>query len=166
MRMLAEEKKNGTIEVLLTMPVTAWEIVLGKFTAILAMIAFALLLTLPYYFTISSLGQVDHGAVWCGYLALLFLSGFYISIGIFASSISNNQIVGFLLALLIGILFQFIFEVLATGSTGLSGHILSYLSVGSHYQSMARGVIDSKDIVYFLSFTWLALFLSKKQLKY
>jgi ABC-2 type transport system permease protein len=166
MRMLAEEKKNGTLEVLLTMPVTAWEIILGKFFAILAMIAFALLLTLPYYFTISSLGQIDHGAVWCGYLALLFLSGFYISIGIFASSISNNQIVGFLLALLIGIFFHFIFEALASGSTGLTGRILSYLSVSAHYQSMARGVIDSKDVVYFVSFIWLGLFLSKKQLKY
>ncbi len=166
MRMLAEEKKTGTLEILLTMPVTNWEIVLGKFFSVLAVIAFALLLTLPYYFSVSSLGHIDHGSVWCGYLALLMLSAFYISIGIFASSISNNQIIGFLLTLLIGIFFHFIFEALAGGSSGLLGHILSYLSVASHFQSMARGVIDSKDIIYFLSFIWLGLFMSQKQLKY
>lgn len=165
MRMIAEEKKSGTLEILLTLPVNPAQVILAKFLANLGMIAFALLLTLPYYFTISSLGPVDHGAVWCGYLGLLFLSAFYISIGLFASSITNNQITGFLLSLFIGLFFHIIFEALASTSRGVLAEILSYLSVSAHYQSMAIGVIDSKDLVFFLSFISLGLYLSFNQIK-
>lgn len=166
MRMIAEEKKSGTLEILLTLPVHPVQVIMGKFLANLGMIAFALVLTLPYYFTISSIGLVDHGAVWCGYLGLLFLSAFYISIGIFASSITNNQITGFLLSLFIGLFFHLVFEALASASRGVISEILVYLSVSAHYQSMARGVIDSKDLVYFLSLTGLGLYLSYYQIKH
>jgi ABC-2 type transport system permease protein len=166
MRMIAEEKKSGTLEILLTLPVNNTQVIMGKFLANLGMIAFSILLTLPYYFTISSIGNIDHGAVWCGYLGLLLMSAFYISIGIFASSITTNQITGFLLSLLISLFFHLIFDLLASGMTGIPAEILSYLSLSSHYQSMARGVIDSKDLIYFLSFTAMALYLSIFQIKH
>ncbi|MFW6371169.1 MAG: ABC transporter permease subunit [Bacteroidota bacterium] len=158
MRMIAEEKKTGTIELLLTKPVTDWQLVVGKFLATLLLVLIALALTLPYYFTVWKLGPVDHGAVWSGYLGLILISATYISIGIFASSISNNQIVSFLLALFIGIFFHIIFDVLATSFSGSVGQIFDYLSANTHFESISRGVIDSKDIIYFLSIIFVALF--------
>ncbi len=157
MRMMAEERRSGTIELLLTRPVSDWQVVVGKFLATFILILVALLLTLPYYITVSTLGPIDHGAVWTGYLGLLLMSGAYISIGLFASSISSNQIVGFLLALFIGIFFHIIFEVLAGNISGFFGNLFSYLSMSSHYESIARGVIDTKDLIYFLSIILVGL---------
>lgn len=157
MRLLAEENRSGTIELLLTKPINDWQVIIGKFLSTVILIFIALVLTLPYYITVANIGPVDHGAVWSGYLALLLMSGVYIAIGLFASSISNNQIVGFLLALFIGIFFHIIFSVLAAGFTGFVGSILSYLSMSEHFESMARGVVDSKDLVYFLSLIFLGL---------
>ena len=149
MRMLAEENKSGTIELLLTKAVTDWQIVFGKFLACLLLIVIALVLTLPYYFTVWHLGPIDHASVWTGYLGLILMSATYISIGLFTSSITNNQIVAFLLALFIGIFFHVIFDVLASSISGTLGGIFSYMSVSSHYESISRGVIDSKDLIYF-----------------
>src|SRR4030042_2591092 len=129
MRMIAEENKSGTIKILFTKSVTDWEVVLGKFLACLILIAIALLLTLPYYITVASIGNIDHGAIICGYLGLLFMSMVYISIGLFASSLTSNQIVAFLLSLFIGVFFLIIFDVLASESSGLIGQILDYLSL-------------------------------------
>lgn len=106
MRLLAEENRSGTIELLLTRPVTHWQVVLGKFTATLLLIIISLALTLPYYITVANLGNVDNGAIISGYIGLILMSATYISIGLFTSSISNNQIVGFLLALFIGLFFH------------------------------------------------------------
>ena len=160
MRMIAEEKKSGTLELLLTKPVSDWHFVLGKFTASLLLIIIALVLTLPYYFTVWMLGPVDHGAVWCGYLGMILMSMTYISIGLFASSITNSQIVAFLLALFIGVFFLIIFDVLSSGSTGFMAQLLNYLSISTHYESISRGVIDTKDLFYFLSITFLWLVLA------
>lgn len=164
MKMLAEEKKSGTIELLLTKSVTDWEVLLGKFTAIVGLIIVALLLTLPYYFTIWSIGPIDHGAVWCGYLGMILIAMTYTGIGLFASSITTNQIVAFLLSLFIGVFFLIIFDVIANSFTGTVGYIFSYLSLSTHYESISRGVIDSKDIFYFLSITLLGLFLAETAL--
>ncbi|MEM7103297.1 MAG: ABC transporter permease subunit [Bacteroidota bacterium] len=161
MRMIAEEKRSGTIELLLTKAVSNRQLVLGKFMACLGLIGIALLFTLPYYITISTLGNIDHGAVWCGYLGLLLMSGAYIGIGLFASSITNNQIVAFLLALFIGIFFHFIFGMLASGASGFVGSLLNNLSLSTHFGSITRGVIDTKDLIYFLSLTGLGLFLAE-----
>jgi len=161
MRMIAEENKSGTIELLLTKSVTDWEVVLGKFLACLILIAIALLLTLPYYITVATIGNIDHGAIICGYLGLLFMSMVYISIGLFASSLTSNQIVAFLLSLFIGVFFLIIFDVLASESSGLIGQILDYLSLQTHFESVERGVIDTKDIIYFLSFSLLGLILAE-----
>lgn len=164
MRMLAEENKSGTIELLLTKAVSDWQVVFGKFLACLLLVSIALVFSLPYYITVWKIGPVDHGSVWCGYWGLLLMSATYISIGIFASSITNNQIVAFLLALFIGMFFHIIFDVLAGSSTGFMGELFSYLSVSTHYESISRGVIDSKDIIYFLSIIFTGLVLSEASL--
>lgn len=157
MRLLSEENHSGTIELLLTKPVTDWQVIMAKFLSALLLIFAALVLTMPYYFTVNSLGNVDHGAVFSGYLALLFVSAMYIAIGLFTSSVTGNQIVAYLLALSIGIFFQIIFQMLSTNLTGVLGQVTDYLSVSSHFESMIRGVIDTRDIIYFLSVIFLGL---------
>lgn len=161
MRMLAEERRSGTLELLLTKAVSNRQVVLGKFVACLLMVGIALLFTLPYYFTVSQLGDMDHGATLAGYFGLLLMSAAYIAIGLFASSITNNQIVAFLLALFIGIFFHFLFDVLAAGATGFWGELFSTLSMSRHVDSITRGVLDSKDLVYFLSLTAFGLLLAE-----
>jgi ABC-2 type transport system permease protein len=157
MRMIAEEKKTGTLELLLTKPLTDWQLILGKFLATVLLICIALALTLPYYITVANLGPIDHGAVLTGYLGLILMSATYVSIGIFTSSITNNQIVSFLLALLIGIFFHWIFDMIASSFTGTIGEIFSFLSVSTHYDSVTRGVVDTKDLVFFFSVILLGL---------
>ncbi len=125
------------------------------------LIIITLAFTLPYYFSVARLGNIDHGATISGYLGLILMSSAYISIGLFTSSITNNQIVAFLLALLIGIVFHFILDVLSNGMRGIAGNILNDLSVSKHFDSISRGVIDSKDILFFLGLTALGLFLSE-----
>jgi ABC-2 type transport system permease protein len=164
MRLLAEERKTGTIELLLTKSVSDRQIVLGKFFGAIALVAIALLFTLPYVFTLAYLGNLDQGEVICGYLALMLMSGAYVSIGLWASSVTNNQIVAFLLAITIGLLFHIIFEVLAANFTGIFSAILSYLSLSAHYESISRGVLDSRDIIYFLSIMASGLLLSELSL--
>lgn len=164
MRTMAEENKSGTIELLLTKAVSDWQIVFGKFLACLVLILIALALTLPYYLTVWKLGPVDHGSVLTGYSGLVLMSAAYISIGIYTSSITNNQIVAFLSALLVGIFFHILFDVLASSFTGVMGAIFSYLSMSTHYESISRGVIDSKDLVYFFSIIFLGLVLSETTL--
>ncbi len=161
MKMLAEENKTGTIELLLTKAVSDWQVIFGKFLACLMLVAIALVLSLPYYITVWKLGPIDHSAVWCGYLGLLLMSATYISIGLFASSITGNQIVAFLLALFLGMFFHIIFDVMANNFTGIIGEIFSYLSVSTHYESISRGVIDSKDIIFFLSIIFSGLIFSE-----
>jgi ABC-2 type transport system permease protein len=157
MRQFAEENKTGTIELLLTRPVSDWQVIFGKMMATLLLIVIALAFTIPYYVTVASLGNIDHGATIMGYIGLIFISATYISIGLFASSISNNQIVGFSLALAISILFHFVFGFLAGAAGGFMSEVLYYLSVSSHFESVSRGVIDSKDIIYFVSIIFLSL---------
>lgn len=151
MRLLAEEKKTGTIELLLTKAVTDRQVVLGKFLATLVLILLALVFTIPYVITLSNIGNLDLGATLCGYLGLLLMSFTYIGIGLYSSSITNNQIVAFLLALFIGLFFHIIFDVLAGNFTGIIGEFFDYLSLSTHFDSISRGVLDSKDLIYFLS---------------
>lgn len=164
MKMIAEEKKSGTIELLLTKPVSDFQVVVGKFLSVLLLVAVALALSIPYYITVWAIGPIDHGAVWLGYIGMLLMSMAIISIGIFASSVTNNQIVAFLLSLFIGIFFLIIFNVLSSNFTGSVGLFFNYLSLSTHYESISRGVIDSKDVIYFLSITFLGLFLAQQNL--
>lgn len=157
MRQIAEERRSGTIEMILTKPVSEWQLVCGKFLATFLLICVALLLTLPYYFTVWSLGNIDHGAVWSGYLGLLLMSGAYISIGILASCLTNNQIVAFLLALFTGLFLHIIFGFLSSYMSGTLASVISYLSLSGHFESISRGVIDSKDVIWFLSVIFLGM---------
>ena len=161
MKMLAEEQKTGTLELLLTKAVTERQLILGKFLGSLLLVCIALSATLPYIITVASIGNLDAGGTFCGYLGLFLMSITYTAIGIFASSITTNQIVAFMIALLIGLLFHMIFGILANNFTGTMGHFLDYLSLQSHFESISRGVIDSKDLVYFLSIASLGLFLAE-----
>ncbi len=161
MRMLAEENRGRTIEMLATKAISDWQIVIGKFLACWMLVIVALLCTVPYYISVANLGPIDHGAVIGGYMGLLFISAVYVSIGIFTSSLTSNQIVAILLALFVGIFFQIIFDLLASGMTGTLASILNYLSLNTHYESIARGVVDSKNLIYFISLAFLGLFLAQ-----
>jgi ABC-2 type transport system permease protein len=164
MGLLSEETRSGTIELLLTKPISDWQVILGKFLSTLVLVCIALAFTLPYYITIATLGPLDHGAVWTGYLGLILMSASYIGIGLFASSLSKNQIVAFLVALLIGIFFHIIFGVLAGNFTGFLGGVFTYLNLNTHFESISRGVIDSKDLIYFFSLIALSLILAETNL--
>ncbi len=165
MRTLAEENRSGTIEILITKSVSDWQVVAGKYLACLVLVGIALLCSIPYYFTVSSIASenagVDHGAIFGGYLGLILLSSAYISIGIFASSLTSNQIVAFLAALVITFFFQFLLELIGRGMGGWMGSLLTYLSAGRHFDSIYRGVMDSRDLLFFISVTAVGLFLSQ-----
>lgn len=161
MRQFAEEKRTGTIELLLTKNVSDRQVVLGKFLSCLLMVLIALAFTIPYYVSVSQLGNIDHGATISGYFGLILLSSTFISIGLFASSISNNQIVAFLLALFICFFFHLMFNIIGSGMTGWIGNFFNMLSTSDHYYSISRGVLDTKDIVYFFSVIVLGLFLAE-----
>ena len=158
MKLIAEERSSGTLELILTKPVSDAQLVMGKFLAVLILVILSLILTIPYYITVASIGPIDHGATLLGYLGLLLMSSAYISIGLFASSITGNQIISFLLALFIGIFIHLIFDVISRYFPGFIGNTLNYLSLSTHYESLTRGVIDSKDLIYFASLVLLGLF--------
>jgi ABC-2 type transport system permease protein len=164
MRLLAEERKTGTIELLLTKAVTDRQVVVGKFLAALLLVTIALLFTLPYVITLANIGNLDQGEVISGYLGLLLISASYVSIGLYASSITNNQIVAFLTALFIGLFFHIIFGVLANNFQGIVGEIFNLLSLSAHFESISRGVVDTRDLIYFISIVAIGLLLSELSL--
>lgn len=165
MKMFAEERKTGTIELLLTKSVSDWQVVVGKFLAVFFLILIALALSLPYYVSITYLGEtIDHGEILCGYLGLILMSAAYVSIGIWTSSITSNQMVAFLLAVAIGIPFHFIFHMLGGETSGWISELFHYLSDFNHFGSMQRGVIDTNDVVYFLSIAIGGLLLTEAEL--
>ena len=166
MRAIAEEKKEGTFELLATRPLSDWDILFGKFLACLAIVLLTLLPTLIYYFSIHQLGitngNIDTGAVIGSYIGLVLLTSAFTSIGLFTSSLSNNQIISFTIAVF---LCFFSFSGFDSISSIISlqqiGSFLTELGINQHYQSVSRGVLDTRDLIYFLSFTALFLFLSK-----
>lgn len=163
MRAFAEEKRTGTLEWLFTQPVSDTVILLGKYLAVLGLILLALVLTLPYYFTLISISEhgwkgVDHGAIFCGYLGLLLMSAVYAALGLFASSLTQNQVVAFLTAIALGIFFHLVAGIGAGVTSGWVQDILSWLDMSRHFQAMARGVLDIRDVGYFVSLSLLGLF--------
>lgn len=161
MQLLAEEKKIGTLELLLTKSVTDRQVVFGKFLAAVTMLAIALLFTLPFVITIFSIGNADVGQIISGYFGLLLTGAAFVSIGLYASSLTSNQIVSFLIALIISVFFQFIFGLLSSSLPGVAGEIFDQLSVSTHFESVSRGVLDTRDLFYFASVIFLGLFLSE-----
>jgi ABC-2 type transport system permease protein len=164
MRLIAEEKKAGTLEMLLTKAITDRQVIIGKYLATILLICIALACTLPYVITLSKIGNLDTGGALCGYLALILMSAAYTSIGMFTSSITNNQIVAFLSALFIGLFFHIIFGIIAGSMTGMIGQVINSLSLSVHFESLSRGVVDSKDLIYFGSIIFLGLFLTEVSL--
>jgi ABC-2 type transport system permease protein len=164
MRTLAEEKRSGTFEMLSTKAVSDSQIVAGKFLACFLLVAIALICTLPYYITVSYMGSIDHGGTIGGYLGLLLISATYVSIGIFASSITNNQIIAYLVAMFIAVFFHLIFDLLSEEFRGTTGTVFDYLSARSHFDSLSRGIFDTRDIIYFLSLILTGLLLAQTML--
>ena len=165
MRMLAEEQKEGTLELLATKPLSDFQIVAGKWLAAWLLVAISLALTLPYYVTVANLGNIDHGATISGYLALLLISGAYTSIGIFASSMTGNQIVAFIVSLFIAFFFQMLFGEMASILPGTVSGVAEYLSFNWHFQTLSRGVIGLGNLVYILSIILLGFILATASLK-
>ncbi len=156
MRMFADEKRGGTMELLLTKPLTDMQIILSKFSAGVILVLLSLLPTIIYYFSVYQLGNpvgnIDSGGAWGSYIGLLFLGASYVSIGVFASSLTENQIVSFLIALFLCLAMFIGFDQLAeVGNFAESSLFILNLGINEHYISMSRGVVDSRDIVYFIS---------------
>lgn len=168
MRLISEERKTGTIEQLLTMPVKNYEVVLGKFLAALGIVIVGLIFTLPYVFSVSLLTPAntpfDYGPVLGGYIGLIFLASSFLSIGLFSSSLTKNQIVAFIIGLALCFFFYFIdkFAVLMPASIGT---FLEYISVDYHFANIARGVVDSRDVVFYLSLVGIFLILTERSLR-
>ncbi|PIV94903.1 MAG: gliding motility-associated ABC transporter permease subunit GldF, partial [Flavobacteriaceae bacterium CG17_big_fil_post_rev_8_21_14_2_50_33_15] len=154
MRSFSDEKKQGTLELLLTKPISTLQMVLGKYFGALVLIIIAIIPTFLYVFTVFQLGNpvgnLDMGSTLGSYFGLLFLITSYTAIGIFASTLSDNQIVAFLIAISICFLFYIGFEGIAEFT---SSAFLEQLGMSNHFKSMSRGVLDSRDIIYFLSIT-------------
>jgi len=166
MRSFAEEHKAGTMEMLLTKPVTDLEIIMAKYLAAVILVLFSVLPTLVYYIAVYKLGlppgNLDQGGTWGSYIGLFFLGAGFASIGIFASAVSSNQIVSFLIAVfLCGFMytgFEFIYDISIFGSLGL---LVKQLGINEHYTGISRGVIDTRDVLYFLSLIALFLMLTR-----
>ncbi len=163
MRLWAEERKAGTIEFLLTLPITDWQAVLAKFFGGLAFLAIALLLSASLPASISFLGNLDWGPVIGGYLGALFLGGSYLALGLFISSLTRNQIIAFVS----GVAACFAFFVVGAdfvlaGAPQAAAPAMQFIGLGSHFYSIAKGVIDTKDIFYYFSFIFIFLWLNVK----
>ena len=164
MRLLAEERRTGTLELLITMPVRDVDVILGKYLAAVSLLAVALALTLPYAFTISAFGPLDWGPVWGGYVGLLLMGGALLAIGVAASSFTENQIIAFVIALFASMAFMMIDRFL-TFLPSTAAAIAEYLSFDYHFRNASRGVIDSRDVVFYCSFAVLCLFLAFRSLE-
>lgn len=170
MKSFSEERKMGTLELLLIKPISIWKLVLGKFWGALLLCIIAVAPTLVYVFAISKLGMVegnyDLGVVLGSYFGLLFLMACYTSIGIFASTLSDNQIIAFLVGILVCFLVFNGFDAIATlFSDGETQQTVQSLGAKAHFDSIARGVIDTRDLVYFISLTLVFLYLTFQRLK-
>ena len=170
MRMFAEERRSGTIEFLLTKPLTELQIVAAKYVSGVILILVSLLPTLVYYYSVSSLavpaGNVDIGAIWGSYAGLVFLGAGFVAIGLFASALTSNQVVAFIIAMFLCFIAFTGFESLsALFPAGTASNLVYKLGINAHYLSMSRGVIDSRDVIYFLSLTAFFLYASKSVLE-
>ena len=170
MRSFADEKKAGTIEFLLTKPLTDLQIILAKYLASVTLVLFSLLPTLIYYYSIYKLGNpvgnIDSGGTWGSYIGLFFLAAALTAIGTFASALSDNQIVAFILAVFL-CFFSFIgFQYIGLLDLfGKTADLIISIGINDHYMSMSRGVIDTRDVVYYLSLIGIFILMTKTTLE-
>jgi ABC-2 type transport system permease protein len=163
MRSWAEEKKVGTMELLMTLPVSDLEAVLGKFLASFAFLLVSLALTLVLPIVVGALGRPDQGQIFGGYLGSVLMGAAYLAIGLFISSLSENQIVAFIVSVVVVFgLFIVGEDFVLFGVPDRLVSILSYVSLGGHFDSISRGVVDSRDIIYYLSVIGFFLYLNVK----
>jgi ABC-2 type transport system permease protein len=164
MRLIAEEKGSGSLEMLITMPVPDWQVIVGKFLAGMALLAVLVGLTLVYGITVMLVGPLDRGPAIGGYLGVLLMGGAYMSIGVMASTFTRNQIVAFIIAFAISFSLYLFYRLLPF-TPELIRPVLSYLSVESHFEAISRGVIDTRDIVYHLSMMVVSLVIATLSLE-
>lgn len=164
MRTFSEEKKAGTIELLLTKPITDFEIVIGKFLSTFGLAALTILPTVIYVASLKMLGPIDIGSIFSAYVGLLLMSGIYIGIGIFASSLTENQVVAFIISFLM-IFVLFMMNKILMFIPAPIVPIVEYISSDYHFSSITRGVIDTKDLIYYFSGIYIMLLLTKTSLE-
>ena len=171
MKSFSEEIRTGTLELLYIKPISLWKIVLAKYAAAATLCVFAIAPTLLYLYSLSELGttvgNIDIGLALGSYIGLLFLITTYTAIGIFTSSITDNQIVAFIAGLIICLLFYYLWDFIAVeiGNHDISLFVQD-LGLKARFETMARGIIDSRDLIYFLSVAIFFLYLTVSQLKY
>tara|TARA_B100000768_G_C11214549_1_gene347545 strand:- start:379 stop:1098 length:720 start_codon:yes stop_codon:yes gene_type:complete len=168
MKSFADEFNSGTIELLKTKPLSDWQIVLGKFSASLLLVCIAIVPTLIYVYTVYQLGNptgnIDFGSTIGSYIGLLFLASAYIAIGLFTSTLSKNQIVAFILGMFMTFVLFYGFDAISN-SFGNDALTIKKIGINEHFKSISRGVVDTRDVVYFLSVTIFFLFITKTRLE-
>ncbi|MBL7916598.1 MAG: gliding motility-associated ABC transporter permease subunit GldF [Bacteroidia bacterium] len=166
MRLFSEEKKSGTIEILLTRPLTELQVVMAKYLAGVVLVLFSLVPTLIYFFSVYTLGSpagnIDTGSMWGSYIGLFFLGAGFVSIGVFSSAVSDNQVIAFIIAVFLCFFWYAGFDSISTilGS-GAIANVIYQLGINAHYSSMSRGVIDTRDVIYFISLVSLFIMLTR-----
>ena len=165
MGLIAREKNIGTMEVISTLPIKDVEFVVGKFLSALSLIALGLAFTLIHFFTLVNVGtNIDYGAVFTGYLGLLMLGSVYASVGTFASSVTDNQVIAFIISVFIVLIFFLMDKMLYFMPVSIAG-LIQYISVDYHLSNISRGVIDSRNIIYFASLIGFFLFTTVRVLE-
>jgi ABC-2 type transport system permease protein len=161
MKSFSEEKKQGTLELLLTKPISLTQLILGKYLGVLSLIIIALIPTILYIYTVHQLGNpvgnIDIGSAIGSYIGLLGVAMIYSSIGIFTSTLSNNQIVSFILAVILCFIMYFGFDALSESTM----NTVSLIGIKSHFENISKGIIDTRNIVYFISTSALFLYITK-----
>ena len=162
MSLIARERNLGTIEIINTLPIKNYEFVVGKYLASITLIVTGLLITGVHFFTLIKVGtNIDYGAAICGYLGLALVGAVYASAGTFASSITDNQVVAFIIAVFIVIVFWLLDKMLMFVPSSLAGFI-QFMSVDYHFANLSRGVIDTRNLIYFGSVIGFFLYLTNK----
>ena len=164
MGLLAEEKRNGTLELLITLPVREWEVIVGKYLAAVGLLAVTFALTLPYPIVVSTLGNLDWGQVWTGYFGLLLEGSALLAIGMMASSFTDNQLIAFFVAGIFAFMFVIVGYATPFFPSGLAS-VVEQMSFSFHFESMARGVLDTKDLVFFSSMIFFPLAIAFRALE-
>jgi ABC-2 type transport system permease protein len=164
MRLLADEKGSGTLEMLITMPVRDWEVVLGKFLAAMALLASALGLTLVFAITVKALGPLDRGPAIGGYIGLLLMGGAYVSIGVMTSAFTRNSIIAFIVAFAISFILYLLGRLTQFVPAPLQA-VVAFLSIDGHFDNIGRGVIDTRDVIYYFSVMGVCLLVATTSLE-
>ena len=166
MRLFADEKRTGTIELLYTRPMSNLQIILAKYVSGIALVIFSLVPALIFFLTVGFLGgtawNIDTGAFWGSFSGLFFLAAVYVSVGVFSSSLTENQIIAFLLSMLISFFFYIGFEAVSNlNFWGNFKEVIDNFGISAHYKSMSRGVIDTRDVIYFVAVSALFIVSTK-----